>query len=85
MKFGVTGKILRVDLTARKHRIEEPDDIFYRTYCGGSALACYYLLKERRAGVDPLEPDNLLIFASSPWWAAASPAPTAIPWRPFRR
>jgi aldehyde:ferredoxin oxidoreductase len=66
MKFGVTGKILRVDLTARKHRIEEPDDIFYRTYCGGSALACYYLLKERRAGVDPLGPDNLLIFASSP-------------------
>jgi len=49
-------KILRVDLTARKHRIEEPDDIFYRTYCGGSALACYYLLKERRAGVDPWGP-----------------------------
>ncbi|MEJ2168989.1 MAG: aldehyde ferredoxin oxidoreductase N-terminal domain-containing protein, partial [Desulfobacterales bacterium] len=62
----MTGKILRVDLTRRVHRVEEPGEVFYRTYFGGSALACFYLLKERTARVDPLSPDNLLIFASSP-------------------
>jgi aldehyde:ferredoxin oxidoreductase len=66
MKYGMTGKILRVDLTRRVHRVEEPGEVFYRTYFGGSALACFYLLKERSARVDPLSPDNLLIFASSP-------------------
>jgi len=55
-----------VDLTRQSHRVEEPEESFYRTYFGGSALACYYLLKERPAGVDPLGPDNLLVFASSP-------------------
>ena len=43
MPFAVTGKILRVDLSARTHRIEEPDETLYRTYVGGSALACRYL------------------------------------------
>lgn len=66
MKYGMTGKILRVDLTEQRHRVEEPDETFYRTYFGGSALACYYLLKERPARVDPLSPENLLVFASSP-------------------
>jgi len=66
MKSGITGNILRVDLSRRSHRVEEADDIFYRTYFGGSALACHFLLKERSAGVDPMGPENLLIFASSP-------------------
>ena len=66
MKFGVTGKILWVNLDEQRHWVEEPEDIFYRTYFGGSALACYYLLKKRPVPVDPLSPDNLLIFASSP-------------------
>jgi aldehyde:ferredoxin oxidoreductase len=66
MPFAITGKILRVDLSARTHRIEEPDDTLYRTYVGGSALACRYLLAERRRIADPLGPENLLVFAASP-------------------
>ncbi|MBP1687941.1 MAG: Aldehyde ferredoxin oxidoreductase, partial [Deltaproteobacteria bacterium] len=66
MKFGVTGKVLRVDLTERKHQVERPDDTFYRTYFGGSALACHYLLKERGRIENPLGPENLLVFSSSP-------------------
>ena len=66
MKYATTGRIARVDLTRRSHRVEEPEEAFYRTYFGGSALACYYLLKECAAGVDPLGPDNLLVFAASP-------------------
>ena len=66
MLYGVTGKILRVDLTSQRTSVEEPDEAFYRTYGGGGLLACYYLLKERPAHVDPLSPDNLLVFASGP-------------------
>jgi aldehyde:ferredoxin oxidoreductase len=63
---GYTGKILRVDLTNREIEVEEPDELFYRQYLGGSSLIAYYLLKEVPAEVDPLDADNLLIFAAGP-------------------
>ncbi len=63
---GYTGKILRVDLTKKTIEVEEPDELFYRRYLGGSGLIAYYLLKELRPDVDPLGPDNLLIFAGGP-------------------
>ena len=66
MMWGVTGKILRVELNNRRTSVEEPGESFYRTYGGGSALACYHLLRERPARVDPLSPENLLVFASGP-------------------
>lgn len=66
MAYGYLGKILRVNLTNQEYFIEEPDEKFYRTYVGGSCLACYYLLSDRQSGVDPLGPRNLLVFASSP-------------------
>ena len=65
MAFGYNGKILRVDLTHDKVTVEEPNETFYRRYLGGRSLALYYLLNETKAGVDPLGPDNLLIFAPS--------------------
>lgn len=64
--FGMCGKILRVDLSRQSHWVEEPGELFYRTYYGGSALACYYLLKECPAGLDAFDSRNLLVFASSP-------------------
>ena len=42
---GYCGKILHVDLTHHKFRIEEPDEAFYRLYMGGSCLGSYYLMK----------------------------------------
>ena len=61
---GYCGKILRVDLTARATAVEEPDENFYRRYFGGTGLIGYYLLKELEPGIDPLGPDNKLIFSS---------------------
>jgi aldehyde:ferredoxin oxidoreductase len=43
--------------------VEEPGEELYRTYFGGSGLIGYYLLKELRPGVEPLGPENKLIFA----------------------
>jgi aldehyde:ferredoxin oxidoreductase len=60
MPYGYNGKILHVDLTAGKTEVEEPDEAFYRTYMGGSAMGTYYLLKNTPAGADPLGPENTL-------------------------
>ena len=63
MAFGYYNKILRVDLTTRKCTIEAPGDTFFRTYFGGWGVIAHYLLKELCPNVDPLAPENLLIFA----------------------
>ncbi|HSR14066.1 MAG TPA: aldehyde ferredoxin oxidoreductase family protein [Thermodesulfobacteriota bacterium] len=65
MSFGYNGKILHVDLSSMRVKIEEPDEVFYRTYLGGGGIASYYLLRNLKPGVDPLSPDNILVFASS--------------------
>ncbi len=65
MPYGYNGKILHVDLTSLKVRTEEPDELFYRTYLGGGGIASYYLLRQLRPGVDPLGPENVLVFASN--------------------
>ncbi|MDP6778584.1 MAG: aldehyde ferredoxin oxidoreductase family protein [Candidatus Latescibacteria bacterium] len=63
MATGYQGKILRVDLTDGRIWCEEPDADFYRKYLGGWGFIAYYLLKEMKPGIDPLGPDNKLIFA----------------------
>jgi aldehyde:ferredoxin oxidoreductase len=71
MAHGYNGKILHVDLTDRKFRVEEPGEAFYRKYMGGSAMAMYYLLREMPSGADPLGPYNVLVLALSVLTGAA--------------
>ncbi len=75
MAYGYWNRILRVDLTRRTSRVETPDDAFYRRYVGGRSFIAYHLLTETRAGVDPLGPENPLIFA--PGVVTAAPLPGA--------
>lgn len=65
MPTSYHGKILHVDLTDKNTWIEEPDEVIYRKYLGGSALSSYFLLRDLPVGVDPLGPDNLLMFMTS--------------------
>jgi aldehyde:ferredoxin oxidoreductase len=62
---GFNGKILKVNLTAGKIDIEQPEEMFYRKYAGGSALGFYYLLKEMPAGTDALAPESVIVLAPS--------------------
>jgi len=64
-RFGFNGKILKADLGTGTLKTEEPDDLFYRKYLGGSALGVYYCLKEMPAGTDALAPESVLVFAPS--------------------
>ena len=65
MTLGYNGKILRVDLSTDTIAEQTPAELVYRTFMGGSALSLYFLLKEQGAGVDPLGPENKLVFMSS--------------------
>jgi aldehyde:ferredoxin oxidoreductase len=65
MLRGYAGKILHVDLSTEEITIETPDEEFYRTYVGGSALGLYYLFKYTPRGADALSPENTLTFALS--------------------
>lgn len=64
MTFSFCNKILRINLTERAVTYEEPGEQFYREYMGGHSLICYYLLKETPAHIDPLGPNNKIIFAT---------------------
>lgn len=63
---GFWGRILRVDLTTGATSVEKPDSKIYRQYMGGSSLASYFLLHELPPKTDPLSPENILIFTTSP-------------------
>lgn len=63
---GYAGKILRVNLTTGSIGTEVPPESFYRKYFGGTGFITYYLLKELPKGIDPLGPENILIFALGP-------------------
>jgi aldehyde:ferredoxin oxidoreductase len=63
--FG-NAKILYVDLTKRKTSVKELDAETYKKYPGGSALGMYLMLKEMDPKIDPLSPENMLIFSVSP-------------------
>ncbi len=73
MVNGYTGKILRVDLTKENISIENLEEIFCRRYIGGEGFVAYYLLKELKVGIDPLSPENKLIFATGPLTGFAIP------------
>ncbi len=63
---GYNGKILRVNLSNRTISAEDIDGRFCRKYLGGAGFVNYFLLKELAPGVDPLSPDNKLVFAAGP-------------------
>ncbi|MEK7709546.1 MAG: aldehyde ferredoxin oxidoreductase N-terminal domain-containing protein, partial [candidate division NC10 bacterium] len=65
MAAGMTARLLHVDLASRQTRVEELPETLLRKYLGGGALACYLLLRDMPPGVDPLGPDNVLVFTTS--------------------
>lgn len=60
------GKILRVNLTQGSTRVEELSAELIDRFLGGRGLATKLLLDEVNPQVDPLSPDNKLIFMTGP-------------------
>lgn len=70
---GWTGKLLRVDLTAGTTTVEDIPTEWMQEYIGGRGLADRYLYEEMDPTVDPLAPENVLIFATGPLTGTCAP------------
>jgi aldehyde:ferredoxin oxidoreductase len=70
---GYHGRILRVDLSRGTVAIEKIDPRFCRKYIGGAGFVAYYLHKEIKNRIDPLGPENKIIFATGPLTGIALP------------
>lgn len=71
--YGWHGKLLRINLTTRTVTTEDIDPRVCKDYIGGRGVAIRYLYDEVDPGVDPLSPDNKLIFATGPLTATTAP------------
>ena len=63
---GFYNQILTIDLTAGTSKIESVGEEIYKTYLGGKGLATWLLSERNPMGVDPMSPDNRIIFATGP-------------------
>ncbi|MBS3783170.1 MAG: aldehyde ferredoxin oxidoreductase family protein [Anaerolineae bacterium] len=72
--FGWHGKALRVDLTNETVSVEQIDPQMAKDYIGGRGWAIKVLHDEVEPTVDPLSPENKLIFTVGP--LTGTPAPT---------
>ncbi len=61
-----TKKLLRVDLTSGTSQVEPIPEDWLRDYIGGRGLGDRYLYEEVDPQVDPLSPENKLMFATGP-------------------
>ena len=66
MAYGYNGRALIVDLGLRESRRVPLDEDVLRRFIGGSGLGAYLLYKHCLPGVEPLAPENPLIFVCSP-------------------
>ncbi len=73
--LGYAGRILYVDLGHRKTRTESVRKEFCEKYIGGNGFAIRLLYDNTRPQINPLEPENTLVFAVGPF--AGTMVPTS--------
>ncbi|MBN1358311.1 aldehyde ferredoxin oxidoreductase family protein [Candidatus Bathyarchaeota archaeon] len=64
--FGWTGNFLKVDLTRNKAVAEPYDSLLALSYIGGRGFAAKILWDQLSPGINPLSPENKLVFAAGP-------------------
>jgi aldehyde:ferredoxin oxidoreductase len=63
---GYGGRILYVDVTSGRNRIEPVSEVLARGHLGGNGFAARLLLDQVPPGIDPYDPDNAVAFAVGP-------------------
>jgi aldehyde:ferredoxin oxidoreductase len=63
---GWIGKILRINLTEGSIKVEDLNYELAEKFLGGRGLATKYIYNEVDPNIDPLSPENKLIFATGP-------------------
>jgi len=72
--FGWDGKFLRVNLSKNKAVAEEYGASIAKNFLGGRGFAAKILWDELKSGIDPLSPENRLVFATGPLTGFALPS-----------
>jgi aldehyde:ferredoxin oxidoreductase len=70
---GYAGRILDVDLSSHTFAFRPLDEEIARLYVGGKGYATRLLYDMTEAGIDPLGPGNVLIFATGPLNGSVAP------------
>jgi aldehyde:ferredoxin oxidoreductase len=73
MISGYAGRVLEVDLTSGEYAFQPLDEETARLYIGGKGYGTRLLYDRTPAGIDPLGPENLLIFATGPLNGSVAP------------
>lgn len=71
--YGYAGKILEVDLASGGIKTLDLDEQDCRDYLGGSGLAAKIYFDRFPGDVDPMGPENPLIFMTGPWTGTRVP------------
>jgi aldehyde:ferredoxin oxidoreductase len=72
--FGYVGRISRVNLTDERFIIEPLKIDLARNYMGGRGLGARILWEEVKPHLNPLDPNNKLIFMTGPLTGTMAPA-----------
>jgi aldehyde:ferredoxin oxidoreductase len=73
MGNGYWQKTLRVNLTTGDIRVEAIDEKDLKAFIGGAGLGAEILRREIPEKIDPLSPENLVIFATGPFQGPSVP------------
>ena len=73
---GYHGRILNVNLSSGQVAIETFDETFAKQYLGGNGFAIRLLYERLAAGIDPLAPENVIVFAVGPTTDTTVPGAT---------
>src|SRR5512138_1605891 len=73
MLGGYAGKILYVNLESGELKDRPLDEEVLKMYLGGKGLGLKFIYDELRDGIQPFDPDNLLLFMTGPATGARVP------------
>ncbi len=73
---GYTGRILRVDLSRKRHSVETVEERIRQRLLGGRGVAAWMYYREIGADVDPLGPENKVFFMAGPLTGVRLPSTT---------
>lgn len=74
MATSYMGKLLWVDLSAQRFRVDQTPEKLQTDFVGGKGFGAKLLYDLTRAGLDPLSPECPLMFLTGPLTATAAPS-----------
>ena len=65
--YGYSGRMLIVDLTSKQTKTKEISKSFCKDFIGGNGFSIKLLYEYQKPRIEPLSPDNVLVFAVGPF------------------